>query len=171
MNSGRSRVKDQKGAEGLRLCIVVSRFNLRVTDRLLNGSLSVIKKHGIASESVEIVNVPGAFEIPGVALLMGRSGRFDAIICLGAVIRGETDHYQYICAEVSRGIGDVALALGLPVIFGVLTTSSLQQAMARSGTEMNKGAESAEVAIEMGRLYKSLKKKVAPVASKKGKNG
>jgi len=159
VNSGKrpKRVRDQKGDKGLRLCIVVSSFNRRITGRLLKGSLSVIKKQGILSASLEIIEVPGAFEIPGVALLMGQSGRFDAIICLGAVIRGETDHYDYICSEVSRGIGYVALECGLPVIFGVLTTSSLQQAMDRSGSKLNKGAESAETAIEMGLLYKRLK--------------
>jgi len=154
------RVKDQKEKEGLRLCIVVSRFNQRITDRLLKGSLSAIKNNKIAAESVEVVRVPGAFEIPGVALLMGRSNRFDAIICLGAVIRGETDHYDYICSEVSRGIGYVALELGLPVIFGILTTSSLKQAMDRSGSTLNKGMESAEAAIEMGLLYKNLKRRL-----------
>ena len=135
---------------------MVSRFNRRVTDRLLQGALSVFKKNGILSDRLEIIEVPGAFEIPGVALRMGQSGQFNAIICLGAVIQGETDHYHYVCSEVSRGVGQVSIQLGLPVIFGVLTTSSLKQAMDRSGGKLNKGAESAEAAIEMGLLYQRL---------------
>ena len=156
MNRGR-RSKKIDGGKRLRFGIIVSRFNPSVTDRLLKGALSVFKKQGIPSDCLEIIEVPGAFEIPGVALLMGRSGRFHAMICLGAVIQGETDHYRYICLEVSRGVGQVALQLGLPVIFGVLTTTSLQQAMGRSGSQCNKGAEAAEAAIEMAVLYQKLR--------------
>ena len=104
-----------------------------------------------------MVEVPGAFEIPGVAMQMGRLGCFDALICLGAVIEGETAHFQYICAEVSRGIGQVSLMCGLPVIFGVLTTGTTKQAMARSSIKVNKGADAACAAIEMGLLYRGFK--------------
>ncbi len=129
-----------------------------MTDRLLTGALDTLSRQGVHQRDIKTLDVPGAFEIPGVAMQMGRSGRFDALICLGAVIRGETPHFDYICSEVSRGIGQVALTLGLPVIFGVLTTASLKQAMARSSHKMNKGSEAAESAIEMARLYREIKK-------------
>ncbi len=156
MNSGRTKKKGLQG-EGLRFALIVSRFNPEVTDGLRQGALVVLKKQRIPSNAIEVVEVPGAFEIPGVAQLMAQSNRFDAIICLGAVIRGETDHYTYICSEVSRGIGQVALEWGLPVIFGVLTTETVQQAIARSSGTTNKGAEAALSAIEMGWLYRKLK--------------
>ena len=142
---------------GLRFGIVVSRFNQNITDSLLKGAVRVLGEQGTRSEDIEIAKVPGAFEIPGVAKQIGLLGRFNAIICLGAVIQGETPHFHYICSEVSRGIGQLSLDLGIPIIFGVLTTSSMAQAVARSGHEINKGAEAAMAAIEMANLYKNLK--------------
>lgn len=142
---------------GLRFAIIVSRFNRAITDQLLEGALRVLYEQGAKTDNLEIAVVPGAFEIPGMAKRMGLLGRFHALICLGAVIRGETPHFDYICSEVSRGIGQLSLELGLPVIFGVLTTDSMTQALARSGTEINKGAEAALAAIEMAHLYRNLK--------------
>jgi len=147
---------DERG-RGLRFGIIVSRFNARVTERLLKGALDEFKKAGIPLDNIEVVEVPGAFEMPGVAMQMGRLQRFDALICLGAVIKGETAHFEYICAEVSRGIGEVSLACGLPVIFGVLTTTTMKQAMARSSIKTNKGTDTTHAAIEMGLLYRKLK--------------
>jgi len=142
---------------GFRFGIILSRFNQSITDPLLNGALRVLEEQGVSPEDIEIVKVPGAFEIPGAAKKLGLLGRFHALICLGAVIQGETPHFHYISAEVSRGIGQLSLELGLPVIFGVLTTDSMEQAIARSGSEVNKGAEAAMAAIEMAHLYQKLK--------------
>ncbi len=136
--------------------VIVSRFNPTVTERLLKGALDALKKAGVPSSNIEVVEVPGAFEIPGVAMIMGESETYDVLICLGAVIKGETAHFEYICAEVTRGIGEVALSYGLPVIFGVLTTMTTKQAMARSSAKTNKGADAAQAAIEMGLLYREL---------------
>ncbi len=141
---------------GLHLGLVVSRFNQPITDALLVGALDVLTKKGVRSEDIEIASVPGAFEIPGVVNQMAQLDRFDALICLGAVIQGETPHFEYICSEVSRAIGQLSLELGLPVIFGVLTTSTLEQAIARSSPQNNKGAEAAMAAIEMAHLYNSI---------------
>lgn len=142
---------------GFRFGIIVSQFNRPITDRLLKGAVQVLEEQGVRSEDIEIAEVPGAFEIPGAAQRMGLLGRFDALICLGAVIQGETPHFHYICAEVSRGVGQLSLALGVPAIFGLLTTTSMEQALARSGVEINKGSEAASAAIQMARLYKNLK--------------
>lgn len=143
----------------LRFGIVVSRFNSTVTERLLKGTRDELKKAKVPLGNIEVVTVPGAFEIPGVAMQMGQSETFDALICLGAVIKGETAHFEYICAEVTRGIGEVSLLCGLPVIFGVLTTMTTKQAMARSSAKTNKGTDAAQAAIEMGLLYRELKKR------------
>lgn len=142
---------------GLRFGIIVSRFNQPITDALLKGALRTLEGQGTRLEDIETATVPGAFEIPSVAKKIGLLGRFNALICLGAVIQGETPHFHYICSEVSRGIGQISLELGLPVIFGVLTTTTMQQAIARSGHEINKGTEAAMAAIEMAHLYKNLK--------------
>ena len=142
---------------GLRFGLIVSQFNRTITDALLNGSLRTLDRLGTHKNDIEIAKVPGAFEIPAAAQCMGRLGRFNALICLGAVIQGETPHFHYICSEVSRGIGQLSLELGLPVIFGVLTTDTVEQAIARCGEENNKGSEAALAAIEMARLYKGLK--------------
>ncbi|MEC4678086.1 MAG: 6,7-dimethyl-8-ribityllumazine synthase [Nitrospirota bacterium] len=143
-------------ATGLRFGIVVSRFNQAITDALLEGALKVLKQKGASDEDIDIASVPGAFEIPGVANQMGQLDRFEALICLGAVIQGETPHFDYICREVSRGIGQLPIELGIPVIFGVLTTSTVEQAIARAGDQNNKGAEAAMAAIEMAHLFQRL---------------
>lgn len=155
-----SQVRQWEGkacGAGFRFGIIVSRFNQTITDPLLRGALRVLEEQGVRAEDVEVVKVPGAFEIPGAAKKLGLLGRFQALICLGAVIQGETPHFHYISSEVSRGIGRLSLELGLPVIFGVLTTDSMEQAIARSGNEINKGAEAAMAALEMAYLYQTLK--------------
>ncbi|MFY9270131.1 MAG: 6,7-dimethyl-8-ribityllumazine synthase [Candidatus Manganitrophaceae bacterium] len=146
---------ESDGSES-RIGIVVSRFNRSITDRLLKGTLRVLDERGVRQENIEVVEVPGAFEIPGAAKRLGRGGRFDVLICLGAVIEGETPHFHYICTEVTRGIGQVSLELELPVIFGILTTKTMAQARARAGDEVNKGAEAASAAVEMASLYRKL---------------
>ncbi len=163
MNSGRAKKTNSLPSfrgkkDRRRFGIVVSRFNPRITEGLLLGALETFEKEGVFADHVDVIKVPGAFEIPGVAAQMAGCGCYDAIVCLGAVIRGDTPHFDYICAEVTRGIGQVALAFGLPVIFGVLTTNTLQEARSRSGKKMNKGEEAAVAAIEMGQLYDRLKK-------------
>lgn len=144
-------------ARALRFAIVVSKYNEFVTDRLLAGALEVLNKAGADDRAIEIARVPGAFEIPLVARRLARSGRFDAVVCLGAVIRGETPHFEYISAEASRGIAQAAWDADIPVIFGVLTTETVEQAMDRAGTaERNRGSEAARTAIEMANLMNSL---------------
>jgi len=147
----------QLEASGLHFAIVVSKYNEFVTSRLLAGALDVLTKAGADEKAVEIARVPGAFEIPLVARRLARSGRFDAVICLGAVIRGETPHFEYISAEASRGIAQAAWEADLPVVFGVLTTENVEQALERAGApERNKGAEAARTAIEMATLLRTL---------------
>jgi 6,7-dimethyl-8-ribityllumazine synthase len=146
-------------ASGLRFGIIRSRFNEDVTKRLLEGALDALRVSGARDESIDVVAVPGAFEIPLVASKLARSRRYDALICLGAVIRGETPHFDYISAQVSRGIAQVAYDYGLPVIFGVLTADTDKQADARSGKDgINRGYEAAVSAIEMANLMKRLAK-------------
>ncbi len=151
-------LEGQFEASGLRFGIVVSKYNEFVTSRLLAGAVDVLTKAGASQEAIEVARVPGAFEIPLVARRMARSGRFDAVICLGAVIRGETPHFEYISAEASRGIAQAAWDADLPVVFGVLTTGNVEQALERAGApERNKGAEAARTAIEMATLMRLLK--------------
>lgn len=150
-------LEGQLDARPFRFGIVVSKYNEFVTSRLLAGAVEVLTKAGASDEAIEVTRVPGAFEIPLVARRMARSGRFDAVICLGAVIRGETSHFEYISAEASRGIAQAAWESDLPVIFGVLTTETVEQALERAGApERNKGAEAARTAIEMANLMKQL---------------
>jgi 6,7-dimethyl-8-ribityllumazine synthase len=138
---------------GLRFGLVVSRFNRSVTAPLLAGALEALAAHGVADDDVVVAHVPGAFEIPFAADALARSGRYDAVVCLGAVVRGETPHFDYICAEVARGVGRVVAEHRLPVAFGVLTTDTIEQALARAGEgHGNKGYEAAVTAIEMARL-------------------
>ena len=144
-------------ADGSRFGIVISKFNDFVTGRLLTGTLETLKQGGAKDTALTIVRVPGAFEIPLVARQLANSGKFEAIICLGAVIRGETPHFDYICTETSRGIAKVALDTGMPVIFGVLTTNTADQALERSGSERNRGADAAQTAMEMATLMKRLR--------------
>ncbi len=142
---------------GCRFGIVVSRFNVFVTQRLLEGALDVLRRHNVAEEDISVVWVPGAFEIPLVAKKLARSGRFDAIICLGAIIRGATPHFEYVAAEASKGIAQVMLETEVPVIFGILTTDTIEQAIERAGSKAgNKGAEAAYTAIEIANLLKKV---------------
>jgi 6,7-dimethyl-8-ribityllumazine synthase len=140
-------------AKGLRVGIVASRFNEFIVSKLVDGAIDALVRHGTSDEDITIVWVPGSFEIPGVAHRIARPDRYDAIICLGCVIRGSTDHYEYIAAEAAKGIGALAHESSIPVIFGVLTTSSIEQAIERAGTKMgNKGVDAAMAAIEMVNL-------------------
>ncbi|MCH8040107.1 MAG: 6,7-dimethyl-8-ribityllumazine synthase [Nitrospinae bacterium] len=144
-------------ARGNRFGIVVSNFNEFVTSRLLASAIETLKKEGAEEEDIEVVRVPGAFEIPLIARHLARSRRFDAVICLGAVIRGETPHFDYISAEASRGIAQAGWDSGIPTVFGVLTTDTVEQALERAGSsEKNRGAEAARTAIEMATLMKKL---------------
>lgn len=143
-------------AQGLRFGIVVSRFNHFITQRLLEGALDAITRHGGDPELVDIAWVPGSFEIPLVALKMAQSQRYDAVICLGCIIRGSTSHFDYVASEAAKGIAQAGLTTGIPVIFGVLTTDTIEQAIERAGTKMgNKGFEAGVSAIEMACLLKT----------------
>ena len=142
---------------GLRMALVVGRFNSFISERLVDGALDALLRHGVVDDDISVARVPGAFEIPLVARKMAESGKFDAVICLGAVIRGSTPHFDYVSAEVSKGIASVGLASGVPVIFGVLTTDSIEQAIERAGTKAgNKGFDAAVSAIEMVNLLKEI---------------
>lgn len=144
-------------AKGTRIGIVVSRFNEFISSKLLEGALDCLKRHDIKDDDIDIAWVPGAFEIPLIASKMAKSKKYDAIICLGSVIRGTTSHYDYVCAEVSKGIASVSLQSDLPVIFGVLTTDNIEQAVERAGTKSgNKGFDAALTAIEMANVCKEL---------------
>ncbi|MCE5322626.1 6,7-dimethyl-8-ribityllumazine synthase [bacterium] len=146
-------------AKGLKFGIVASRFNEFITNKLLEGALDAIKRHGASEDDVEIAWVPGAFEIPVIAKKMAESKKYDAVICVGTVIRGATPHFDYIASEVSKGIAHVGLHTGVPVIFGVITTDSIEQAIERAGTKAgNKGFDAAESAIEMANLVRSIGK-------------
>jgi len=141
-------------AKGFRFGIVVARFNNFITGRLLDGAVDAITRHEGEQENITVVWVPGSFEIPAVARKMAQSGKYDAVLALGAVIRGGTPHFEYVAAEVSKGVAHVALESTVPVVFGVLTTDSIEQAIERAGTKAgNKGAEAAMAAIEMVNLY------------------
>lgn len=133
-----------------KIAIVSSRFNDFIVERLVEGAVDALKRHNVADENITIAKVPGAFEIPVVAKRLAESKKFDAVICLGAVIRGSTTHYDYVCNEVSKGIAQVSLATGVPVMFGVLTTENIEQAIERSGSKAgNKGSDCALGALEM----------------------
>lgn len=142
-------------AEGLKFGIVVGRFNEFIGGKLLSGAIDAIKRHGASEEDVDLAWVPGAFEIPLVAKKMVKSGKYDAVICLGAVIKGSTPHFDYVSNEVTKGVASVSLEEEVPVIFGVLTTNTIEQAIERAGTKAgNKGFEAAATAIEMANLLK-----------------
>ena len=144
-------------AEGLKFGIVVARFNEFITTKLLGGALDTLHRHGAKDEDVDAAWVPGAFEIPLAAKKMAESGKYDAVICLGAVIRGATPHFDYVCAEASKGIAQVSMQTGVPVAFGVLTTENIQQAVERAGTKAgNKGVDCAMTAMEMVNLFKEM---------------
>jgi len=147
-------------AKGLRFGIVVSRFNDFICDHLLSGAMDVLVRNGAEDGDIEIFKVPGAFEIPQAAKKVALSKRFDAVICLGAVIRGATPHFEYIAAEVSKGVAMIGLESEVPVTFGVLTTDNLEQAIERAGTKAgNKGWDAALSAVEMANLYREMKTK------------
>lgn len=143
-------------AKGFKFGIVISRFNDFISNRLLDGALDALQRHGAKETDIEVVKVPGSFEIPLVAKGMALMKRYDAIICLGAIIRGATPHFEYISAEVTKGIAATSLEVGIPVVFGVLTTDNIEQAIERAGVKNNKGWDAAITAIEMVNLMKSL---------------
>ncbi len=143
--------------EGLKFGLVVSRFNEIITNKLLEGAQDALLRHGVNQEDIEIAWVPGSFEIPLIAKKLAQTKRYDAVICLGAVVRGGTPHFEYIAAEVSKGIAKVGLDAGLPVIYGVITADTLEQAIERAGTKAgNKGFEAAVDALEMANLVKNI---------------
>ena len=138
-----------------KFCIVISRFNDFIGSKLLAGAIDELKRHGVSEDNIDIVKVPGAFEIPLAALKFAKTGRYNAIITLGAIIKGATAHVEYVSAELSKGIAQVGLQCEIPVIFGVLTTDNIEQAIERAGTKAgNKGSDAAKTAIEMANLMK-----------------
>ena len=144
-------------AKGLKFCIVISRFNEFITGKLLDGAKDALIRHGAREEDIDIVKVPGSFEIPLIAKKMAAKETYNAVVCLGTVIRGATPHFDYISAEVSKGIATVSMETGVPVAFGVLTCDTIEQAVERAGTKSgNKGWDAALTAIEMARLLKNL---------------
>jgi len=144
-------------AEGYRFGLVVSRFNEFISSKLLTGALDVLKRHGAREDDIQVFWVPGSFEIPLVAKKIAKSGRYDAVICLGAVIRGDTPHFEYVASEVAKGIALVGLETEVPVMFGIITSDTLEQAIERAGTKAgNKGWDAALGAIEMVNLLKNL---------------
>jgi len=146
-----------KQKEEIKIGIVVARFNELITSKLLGGALDTLKRHEVSEENIEVAWVPGAFEIPLIASKMAKSGKYDGIICLGAVIRGSTTHYDYVCNEVAKGVATVSLNHDIPVMFGVVTTENIEQAMERAGSKAgNKGSESAAGMIEMINLIREL---------------
>ena len=145
--------------EGLRFGIVASRFNELIVSRLLSGARDALQRHGVNEDAIETAWVPGGFELPLVAKKMAESGKYDAVICLAAIIRGATPHFEYVAAEASKGIAQVSLATGLPVIYGVITADTIEQAVERAGTKAgNKGSDAAVSAIEMANLLRELPK-------------
>ncbi len=150
-------IEGELQAKGLRFCIIVSRFNDFITERLLDGAKDCLIRHGAEEKDIDIVRVPGAFEIPLVAKTVARKGGYNAIICLGTVIRGATPHFEYVSAEVSKGIAQVGLETGLPVAFGVITADTIEQAIERAGSKAgNKGWDAALTAIEMAQVLKKI---------------
>lgn len=150
-------IEGDLNAAGLKFGIAVSRFNDFVTGRLVDGAVDALVRHGAAEKDIDIVKVPGAFEIPPAAKKMCSLSRYDAVICLGAVIRGATPHFNFVAAEASKGVGAVAMESGIPVLYGILTTDTLEQAIERAGAKSgNKGWETAVAAVEMANLYKKL---------------
>ncbi len=145
-------------ADNIKIGIVAARFNEFIVSKLLSGALDCLKRHDVDDNNIDVAWVPGAFEIPLIAQKMAKSQKYDAIICLGAVIRGSTSHYDYVCNEVSKGVAQTALNTGVPVLFGVLTTENIEQAIERAGTKSgNKGFDCALSALEMVSLIKNLK--------------
>jgi len=144
-------------AKGLKFGIVASRFNDFITSKLLDGALDALLRHGAREEDIDVIKVPGSFEIPMVARKLALKGKYNAVICLGTIIRGSTPHFEYIASEVSKGIASVSLETGLPVAFGIITSDTIEQAIERAGTKSgNKGWDAAMTAIEMAQLLKKL---------------
>ena len=151
-------IEGKLDATGLKFGIIVSRFNSFIAERLLDGAVDALVRHGADDSAIDVVRVPGAFEIPLTAKKLVQAGGYDAVICLGAVIRGSTPHFDYVAAEVSKGIAHVSLESGVPIAFGVLTTDTIEQAIERAGTKAgNKGADAAITAIETARIYRELR--------------
>ncbi|MBQ1463715.1 MAG: 6,7-dimethyl-8-ribityllumazine synthase [Ruminococcus sp.] len=141
----------------IRIGIVVARFNEFITNKLLGGAVDTLKRHGVADEDIDVAWVPGSFEIPLIAKKMADSGKYDAVICLGAIIRGSTTHYDLVCNEAAKGVAQVSLSSNIPVMFGIITTENLEQAIDRAGAKAgNKGSECAEGAIEMINLIRQI---------------
>jgi 6,7-dimethyl-8-ribityllumazine synthase len=152
-----THIEGDLNAKGLKFGIVVSRFNDFITGRLEGGALDCLRRHGAVEKDIEVVKVPGAFEIPMSAKRMVAANKYDAVLCLGAVIRGATPHFGYVAAEAAKGVGSLAMESSIPVLFGVLTTDNLEQAIERAGSKSgNKGWETALAAIEMANLYKKI---------------
>lgn len=150
-------VEGKMTGKGMKVGIVAARFNEFITSKLLGGALDMLRRHEVAEEDITTAWVPGAFEIPVIAKKMAESGKYDAVICLGAVIRGSTSHYDYVCNEVSKGVAQVGLATGIPVLFGVVTTENIEQAIARAGSKAgNKGYDCALSAVEMVNLMRQM---------------
>ncbi len=148
--------------EGLTFGIVVSRFNSFITEKLLAGALDALKRHGVDTDAVDVFWTPGAFEIPGIAKRLAESNKYDAVLCLGAVIRGATPHFDYVAAESAKGISHLSANTGIPVIYGVITTDTIEQALERAGIKAgNKGAEAAIAGIETANLYKTVEKAIS----------
>lgn len=144
-------------AKGLKFGIIVSRFNDFITSKLLDGALDALRRHGADDKDIEVVKVPGSFEIPVVAKKLASRGTYNAVICLGTVIRGATPHFEYVAAEVSKGIASASIETGVPIAFGVITSDTIEQAVERAGTKSgNKGWDAATTAIEMAQLIKKL---------------
>ena len=155
-------------AAGLRFAVVVSRFNAFITERLLQGALDALRRAGADEEAIAVVRVPGAFEIPVAAKHLAQTGRYDAIVCLGTVIRGETPHFEYISAEASKGVAAAAFESGVPMSFGILTVENLEQAVDRAGLKSgNKGFEAAMSAVEMANLIRKIQGAAAPPSRKR----
>lgn len=151
------KFEGQLNGKDLKIGVVVSRFNDLITGRLLDGASDALKRHQVAEEDIDVAYVPGAFELPIVAKKMAQTGKYDAVVTLGCVIRGATSHYDYVCNEAAKGIAKASDDTGVPVIFGVLTTENIEQAIERAGTKAgNKGAESAVGAIEMANLLRQM---------------
>lgn len=150
-------IEGELQARGLRFCIILSRFNDFITSRLLDGALDALIRHGADEKDIEVIKVPGSFEIPMVAKRMANKGTFDAIICLGTVIRGATPHFEYVAAEVSKGIATASMETGVPISFGIITSDTIEQAIERAGSKSgNKGWDAAMTAIEMAQVLKKV---------------
>ncbi len=150
-------IEGELQAKGLRFCIVISRFNDFITSRLLDGAMDALVRHGAEEKDISVTKVPGSFEIPMVAKKMAAKGTYNAIICLGTVIRGATPHFEYVAAEVSKGIASASMDTGVPIAFGIITADTIEQAVERAGSKSgNKGWDAAITAIEMAQLMKKL---------------